>query len=151
MIRPSIRTYREDRNDHWIDSERHRKHFLGRHSPSIHLPGDPVSVAAANVKRAGKLLELEVVMPGFDKEEISITIENNLLTVIGEKPQEKVRNPEDYMYREFATDRIFRSFEVAEHLLKEDIKASYEQGLLKIVFIDVPEEMERVKQRVEIA
>lgn len=151
MIRPSIKSYREDRHDHWIDSERHRKHFLGRHSPSVHLPGDtPPHPGAANIVREGELLKLEVAMPGFRKEEIEISIENDLLTVVGETTKDPDRDPDDYLMREFGVDRVYRSFEVAEHLLREDIKATYENGILRIVFTDVPPEKESTKKRVVI-
>ncbi len=153
MIRPSIKTYREDRHDHWIDSERHRKHFLGRHSPSVHLPGDKSAVpAAVNIRREGELLKLEVSMPGFTKEEIEIAIEGNLLTVVGEKTQEASKSdPEGYLMREFAVDRVYRSFEVAEPLLREDIEAVYENGILRITFTDVPPAEEHTKKRVAIS
>ena len=150
MIRPSIKSYREDRHDHWIDSERRRKHFLGRHSPSIHLPGDKVQPGAANVVREGELLKLEVAMPGFRKEEIEISIEGDLLTIVGETTKDPDRDPDDYLMREFGVDRVYRSFEVAEHLLREDIKATYEDGILQIVFTDVPPEKEKAKKRVAI-
>ena len=150
MIRPSIKSYREDRHDHWINPERHRKHFLGRHSPFLNLPGD-MPTASANVKREGKLLELEIVMPGFAKEEIDISIERNLLTVVGEKSRTATTEENDnFLMREFEVDRVYRSFEVAEQLLHEDITATYEQGILRISFTDVPTEEERAKKRVEI-
>jgi HSP20 family protein len=79
-------------------------------------------------------LRFEVEMPGFRDEDIEVTIENNVLTISGEKRQEREEGREDSEYRmvERRYGRFQRSFTVPPTVRGDDTQASYENGVLKI-------------------
>jgi HSP20 family protein len=89
-----------------------------------------------NVKETETGYELELVVPGFAKEDISISLENNLLTVSGEKKSESdaklVRS--EYQFRSFK-----RSFSLDKHLDLEAITASHNNGVLLLNLPKKPE------------
>ena len=79
-------------------------------------------------------LRFEVEMPGFREEDIDVTIENNVLTISGEKKQEHEEGREGSEYRmvERRYGRFQRSFTVPPTVRGEETQASYENGVLKI-------------------
>jgi HSP20 family molecular chaperone IbpA len=86
---------------------------------------------STDIKEGEKEYELRVDMPGFDKSEISLTLENGYLTVSAEK-KENEEDEKAYIRRE----RNFsckRSYYVGNHVQVEDVTAKYENGTLKIV------------------
>ena len=79
--------------------------------------------------------ELDVDLPGFKKEEISLELNNGYLTISTEKSLEKDKeNKKGKMLRQERYSGVMqRSFFVGEHLTEEDIKASYENGVLHVM------------------
>jgi len=74
---------------------------------------------------------IKMEVPGFSKEELSIKLDNNILTVSGERKQETSENTKYYL-REIDYGKFARSFEIPEYLDSEKIKAKFENGVLKI-------------------
>ena len=73
-------------------------------------------------------------MPGFKKDEIHLELNNGYLTISTEKSLVKDdENKHGKMLRqERYSGMMQRSFYVGEHLTEEDIKASYESGVLHV-------------------
>lgn len=109
-----------------------------------------MSHPAVNIKREGHLFELEIAMPGFAKEEIKIIIENDILSVRGKKEHLEKKETSEYILQEFESGLLERKFRLAEGLGREDIEAKYENGILKLVFTDVPPEEEKDARSIEI-
>ena len=76
-----------------------------------------------------------VFLPGFKKDEISLELNNGYLTISTEKSLEKDKeNKKGKMLRQERYSGVMqRSFFVGEHLTEEDIKASYENGVLHVM------------------
>jgi HSP20 family molecular chaperone IbpA len=90
--------------------------------------------------------ELAVDMPGFDKNDITLNLENGYLTIEA-KREEKEQDDKNYLRRE----RNFtckRSYYVGEAVTEEDVKAKYLNGTLEIV---VPKKKEKEITRKNIA
>ena len=79
--------------------------------------------------------ELAIDLPGFKKDEISLELNNGYLTISTEKSLEKDKeNKKGKMLRqERYSGGMQRSFVVGEHLTEEDMKASYENGVLHVM------------------
>jgi HSP20 family protein len=85
-----------------------------------------------NVKEAGNSFEMELVAPGFAKEDFKISLENNVLTVSAEKKEEvKVEN-EKQIRKEYNFKSFKRSFTVDEKIDATKIEASYINGVLRL-------------------
>ena len=77
-------------------------------------------------------VQLKLEVPGIDEKDLDIRVENNTLTVSGERKFEKEEKEENFHRVERRYGSFTRSFTVPTTLSTEDIKADYEQGVLKI-------------------
>ena len=80
--------------------------------------------------------ELDVDLPGFKKDEIHLALDHGYLTISAEKSMEKDKeNEKGKMLRQERYSGVMqRSFYIGDHLSEEDVKASYESGVLHIKF-----------------
>ena len=76
------------------------------------------------------VLKLEV--PGMQESDLDIQLENNLLTVKGERKFEKEEKEENFHRIERRYGSFYRSFTVPNTVNSDSIKASYDAGVLKI-------------------
>ena len=78
--------------------------------------------------------EVDIDLPGFKKDEISIELENGYLTVSAAKGLDKDEEDKKgkYIRKERYAGAMQRSFYVGENLTQEDIKAKYENGILRL-------------------
>ena len=90
-------------------------------------------------EKDGKYM-LEIYVPGYDKEDIKIELNEGYLTVSAEKNEEKEDKHAKYLKRERFTGMCSRSYYVGDNLKEEDIKASFKNGILSIEF---PKEVEK--------
>lgn len=88
-----------------------------------------------DVKETDEGYEVDVDLPGFKKDDIHLELNNGYLTISTEKSLEKTNeNKKDKMLRQERYSGVMqRSFFVGEHMTEEDIKASYESGVLHII------------------
>jgi molecular chaperone IbpA len=89
-----------------------------------------------NILKTGEnQYEIQIAVTGFEKSEISVQVESNILTVVGEG-EESVRheNPEIvYLHRGLATRDFVREFPLAEHI--EVTGAEIKNGMLIVKLI----------------
>ena len=92
------------------------------------------NVMSTDVKEVENGYELEMDLPGFKKDEISIELENGYLTVSAAKGLDKDEEDKKgkYIRKERYAGAMQRSFYVGENLTQEDIKAKYENGILRL-------------------
>jgi HSP20 family protein len=88
---------------------------------------------AANVREDEKDYTIELALPGFSKEEINISFEDELLTVTaGHQPKEDVKGPK-YTWNEFGyKSKYERSFQLPETVDADNISATFENGILHV-------------------
>ena len=93
------------------------------------------NVMKTDVKETDTGYEVDVDLPGFKKDEITLELNQGYLTISAEKSLEKDgENKKGKMLRQERYAGVMqRSFYVGEHLTEEDIKASYESGVLHVV------------------
>ncbi len=86
-----------------------------------------------DVKETETGYELDVDLPGFNKEEIKLELENGYLTIsAGKSLENKEEEKGKVLRQERYTGTMSRSFYVGDHLTEEDIKAKYENGVLSL-------------------
>jgi len=88
-----------------------------------------------DVKETDEGYEVDVDLPGLKKDEIRLELNNGYLTISAEKSLEKENeNKKSKMLRQERYAGVMqRSFFVGEQVEEEDIKASYESGVLHIM------------------
>lgn len=88
-----------------------------------------------DVKETDEGYEVDIDLPGFKKDEIQLELNNGYLTISTQKALEKdEKNKKGRMLRqERYAGMMQRSFYVGDHITEEDVKASYESGVLHLV------------------
>jgi HSP20 family protein len=86
-----------------------------------------------------KELVLSAEIPGIDEKDIEIKLEDNTLTLKGERKFEKETKEENYHRIERAYGSFYRSFSLPPSIDQDNINAEHENGVLKIVMPKKPE------------
>jgi HSP20 family protein len=75
---------------------------------------------------------LKIEIPGIDEKELDIRVENNILTVHGERKFEKEEKEENYRRIERQYGSFTRSFTLPNTVDPDSVQANYDKGVLKI-------------------
>jgi HSP20 family protein len=75
---------------------------------------------------------LKIEVPGIDEKDIDVRVENNTLTVHGERKFEKEEKEENYRRIERQYGSFSRTFTLPNTVDTESVSADYEKGVLKI-------------------
>jgi len=137
-------TQRRERYDPWsnfLDVEDFfSPNWLGRSRNTL---------PAVNVAEDEKQYHVDIVAPGFKKEDFKVNVENDTLTISAETKQES--NEEDkekqYSRREYSYSSFTRSFELPDNAKDDQIAANYSDGVLKLT---IPKTEQQVKASKEI-
>jgi len=98
------------------------------------------NVMKTDVRETDNSYEVDIDLPGFKKDEIEAKLENGYLTISAAKGLDKEEKDEKdgkYIRKERYSGAMSRSFYVGDELKQEDIKAKYQDGILKL---SVPKE-----------
>lgn len=88
---------------------------------------------AVDIVEKEKAFELELAVPGMKKEDFNIDFKDGKLTISGDRKFEKEDKEVNYHTRETGYGAFSRSFYLPESVEDSKIKASYEDGILKLV------------------
>src|SRR6185295_13680427 len=81
--------------------------------------------------------QISLAVAGFSPDEISVTAEQNVVTIKGNKPEKTER---EYLYRGISTRAFKRQFNLADYVQVKN--AAFDNGLLKIELVrEIPEAM----------
>ncbi len=105
-------------------------HFLAPISSSEELSGK--WLPPVDVRETDEALTLTAEVPGLSKDDVSITLENNVLTISGERRFEKDAEKESYHRIERAYGTFSRSFTLPANVESDKAKATFENGVLSI-------------------
>jgi len=88
--------------------------------------------APVNIKETEEGYELDIIAPGFKKEDFKIALEKNLLSISVERKVEEENKNEKQIKREYEFKTFKRSFTIDEQIDTEKIEAKYESGVLTL-------------------
>ena len=105
---------------------------------------DETWMPRVDVQERDDRFEVNVELPGMKKENIDIGIQENRLTIKGEKDTEEENKDKKYYIRERVCGRFERSFTLPDNVDKDKIEANFTDGVLKMEIpkIEIPEEQE---------
>lgn len=150
MIRANIHNHSFDRMGGRFPSLIDADHFLGHTAFDVSYHKSATTQPPANVRKEEEFYELELAIPGYSKDEIEITVNNDILTIRGEKTKSSDENKSHYILEEFNYKRFERQFFLAPGVGHERITAHYDNGILRLTFTDVPPAEEKAVQTIEI-
>lgn len=96
-------------------------------------------VPAVDVYEDAKKVVLKLEVPGMEEKDLDIRVENNTLTVKGERKFEKDEKEENFHRIERRYGTFYRSFTVPTTVDTETVQASYNAGILKVELSKKPE------------
>ena len=101
------------------------KELYGKHAKNL---------MKTDVKETDTGYEVDIDLPGFKKDEINAQLDNGYLTISAAKGLDKDEKDKKgkYIRKERYAGAMSRSFYVGEGVTQEDIKAKYEDGILRL-------------------
>ncbi len=87
---------------------------------------------AVDILNKGDNILLNVELPGVSKEDISINIEEKVLTIKGERKSEKKEKTDKYFRQERVYGSFKRSFSLSDDILTDEVSADFKDGILNV-------------------
>jgi HSP20 family protein len=109
------------------------------------------ALPAVNIKETEKEFDLEVAVPGFNRNDFKIDVLNDILTISAIKEEEKNEDGKDYKRREFKYNSFERSFTLPKTINADAIKADYKGGILKLVLPKNEEVKHLAKKEIKVS
>lgn len=103
---------------------------------------------AMDIYQDGDSVVAKVSLPEVDPQDVEISVENDVLTISGQKKEKKEIKHEDYYRKEIREGSFSRSVVLPMKVKSEETKASYTKGVLEIV---MPKADEVKLRRIAIA
>jgi HSP20 family protein len=96
-------------------------------------------VPAVDIYEDAKKVVLKLEVPGMEEKDLDVRVENNTLTVKGERKFEKDEKEENFHRIERRYGTFFRAFTLPSTVDTENVQASYNAGILKLELSKKPE------------
>ncbi len=126
-----------------IDEMFNNDYIGGRISTTAHLP-------AVNIAEKDDQFHLEMVIPGFKKDEVQIELDQDVLTISSEVTQETEEKTEQFTRKEFVKSSFKRSFNLPDTVNQESIEANYADGILTIALPKKEEALPQPKRMIAL-
>lgn len=92
------------------------------------------SYPKVNVISFDDAVEIEAEIAGYNKDDISVQVEENILSIVGKASQLAEQTDKSvYLLRELKRSSFSRSFKLSDQLDADNIDATFKDGLLKLV------------------
>ena len=108
---------------------------------------------ATNIFETEKDFKLEMLLPGFAKEDVQINYHKNLLTIKVDKEQQKENEQEEFKFehREFGKFNFEKNFKIPNSVNIESVDAKFENGILSIVLPKKEEALEKAPVEIKVS
>jgi HSP20 family protein len=118
------------------------------------LPGfttRSASTPALNIREDGKNYVLDLAIPGVDKKDLKIDMNEDVLTISLETKNETDEKTDGYRRKEFSYSAFSRSFYIPDDVNREKIEANYKDGILTVALPRLEEEKNKITRKIEIS
>jgi HSP20 family protein len=102
---------------------------------------------AVDVTETEKGYKVVAELPGMDEKNIEVKIANGMLTIKGEKQEDKEEEKQDYYVRERSFGSFERTFQVPDGVDLDQVDASFKKGVLTVM---LPKTAEAQKAEMKI-
>lgn len=104
-------------------------------------------IPAVDIHEDNEKITLKADLPGLKKDQINIKVENNVLTINGDRKEEKEEKKDGYIRTERVYGSFVRSFTLPQTVDSEKIEANYKDGVL---ILHVPKKPEAKPKQIEV-
>ena len=101
------------------------------------------------VFQRGQEIVVRADLPGLNKDNVRVDVEDDVLTISGERREENEENREGFFRSERSYGQFYRSIPLPENVDPSSIKASFNDGVLEVT-IPAPREAQRRSTRIDI-
>jgi HSP20 family protein len=101
--------------------------------PALARSGSETNLPSLDVHENTKSISIEADLPGLDEKDVSVTFANGMLTIKGERRDEREEKDENYYLSERSFGSFSRSLRLPETIDENKIEARFDKGVLKIV------------------
>jgi HSP20 family protein len=102
-----------------------------------------------DVREDGNSITVEAELPGVEEKDVTVTLANGVLTIKGEKKQEKEEKTENYHLTERSFGSFQRSLRLPDTVDDAKVEAKFDKGVLKVTAAKKPEAV-KAERRIEI-
>jgi HSP20 family protein len=111
--------------------------------------GAAVVVPELDVRENTTSITIEAELPGVQEKDVSVTLANGILTIKGEKKQEKDEKSENYYLSERSYGAFERSLRLPDGIDEGKVEAKFDKGVLKVTAAKRPEAV-KAERKIEI-
>jgi HSP20 family protein len=104
------------------------------------------TMPAVDVTETDKAYEIAAELPGLDEKNVEVKVANGVLTIRGEKHDEKEEKKKDYYMRERSFGTFQRMFQIPDGVDLDKIDASFKKGVLTVTLPKSPEAQKSEKK-----
>jgi HSP20 family protein len=101
------------------------------------------------VYETDKEFVVEAAVPGLEKKDFNIEVNDNVLQISSEKEAKEEKKEQKFYYRGFCYGSFKKSYSLPDNVDKDKIAANYENGILKVV---IPKDKEaKLSRQIKIS
>ena len=106
-------------------------------------------VPTVDVEEDDKAVHVKAEIPGIEEKDLNVTLEDNILTISGEKNEEKKEEnkKKNYIFSERKFGSFSRSITLPDGVKGEKIKANFKKGVLKV---EIPKDDTKKPKKISI-
>jgi HSP20 family protein len=107
--------------------------------PSLFGGGDGAMVPELDVRENANAITIEADLPGVEEKDVTVTLRDGVLTIKGEKKQEREEKNESYHLTERSFGSFQRSLRLPDTIDESKVEAKFDKGVLKVTAAKRPE------------
>lgn len=108
-----------------------------------------IVVPELDVRENTNSLTIEAELPGVEEKDVSVTVANGVLTIKGEKKQQKEEKTESYYLTERSYGAFERSLRLPDSIDEAKVEAKFHKGVLKVTAAKKPEAV-KAERKIEV-
>jgi HSP20 family protein len=105
-----------------------------------------ISAPAVDVVEKDKEYQVTAELPGLEEKDVEVSVADDMLTIKGEKKEEKEEKAKNYYLSERRYGAFQRSFQLPSGVDAEKIEASFRKGVLTVTLPKTPEAQKKEKK-----
>ncbi len=122
---------------------------LGRTLPADLVTSADLRFPTVETFQSGDKFVIRADLPGVKKDDIQVEVENDILTICGERQEENEQDREGFYRTERTYGEFYRAIPLPESADTEHVDTSFKDGVLEIK-VPAPKQAEHNRRRIEI-